>query len=123
MIKTTYSAMVCVIGFLALMLILPSAHLNAKNIDNPNDSPGSWISNVSQTDIKTLNQLESHGLMAQAEAQAAEEHHCVGHCRHHYEERMRECSEPGHEHHHRCEEWAREREKECLENCYKEYPK
>jgi hypothetical protein len=43
--------------------------------------------------------------------------HCVSHCRHHYEERMRECNDPGHEHHHKCEEWAREREKECLNTC------
>jgi len=123
MIKTTYSTMLLVIGFLALMLMLPSAQLNAGPIDNPNDSPASSISNVNQTDIKGLNQSESPLLMAQTEAQAADEHHCVHHCRQHYEERMRECNEPGHEHHHRCEEWAREREKECLDKCYREYPR
>ena len=65
MIKTTYSTMLLVIGFLALMLMLPSAHLNAEPIDNPNDSPASSISNVNQTDIKGLNQSESPLLMAQ----------------------------------------------------------
>ena len=123
MIKTTYSTMLLVIGFMALMLMLPSAYLNAGPIDNPNGSQASSISNVNQTDLKDLNQTESTLLMAQTEAQAAEEHHCVSHCRQHYEERMRECNDPGHEHHHRCEEWAREREKECLENCYREYPR
>jgi hypothetical protein len=132
MIKTAYSTMLLVIGFLALMLMLPSAHLNAGPIDNPNVSPASSISNVNQTDLKGLNQSESPLLMAQA----TEEHrssessssttrstteappeHCVSHCRHHYEERMRECNDPGHEHHHRCEQWAREREQECLNTC------
>ena len=65
MIKTTYSTMLLVIGFLAVMLMLPSAHLNAGAIDNPNDSPAYSISNVNQTDIKGLNQSESPLLMAQ----------------------------------------------------------
>ncbi|MGO9557214.1 MAG: hypothetical protein ACLP2U_19605 [Syntrophobacteraceae bacterium] len=59
--------------------------------------------------------------VAQVEAQAAE-HYCVGYCHKHYEERLIECSEPGHPHHHRCEEWARERERECLDDCYKHHP-
>ena len=65
MIKTTYSTMLLVIGFLAVMLMLPSAHLNAEAIDNPNDSPAYSISNINQTDIKGLNQSESPLLMAQ----------------------------------------------------------
>ena len=123
MIKTTYSKVLLVIGFLALMLMLSIAHLNAGPIDKPNDCPTSSISNVQQTDIKGLNQSESALLMAQTEAQAAGEHYCVSHCRQHYEESLRECKQPGHEHHKRCEEWAREREKECLEKCYHEYPR
>jgi len=66
MIKTTYSTMLLVIGFLALMLMLPSAHLNAGPMDNPNGSPASSISNVNQTDLKGLNQSESPLLMAQS---------------------------------------------------------
>jgi hypothetical protein len=132
MMRTTYSTMFLVIGFLALMLMLPSAHINAGPIDNPNGSLASSISNVNQTDLKGLNQSESPLLMAQA----TEEHrssesssstaistteappeHCVSHCRHHYEERLKECNDPGHEHHLHCEEWAREREQECLNTC------
>jgi len=65
MIKTTYSTMLVALGFLALMLMLPSAYLNAEPIGNPNNSPVSLISNVNQSDIKDLNQLESPLLMAQ----------------------------------------------------------
>ena len=59
MIKTTYSTMLLVIGFLAVMLMLPSARLNAWAIDNPNDSPAYSMSNVNQSDIKSLNQSGS----------------------------------------------------------------
>src|SRR5208337_2132045 len=62
MMKTTYSTMLLVIGFMALMLMLPSAYLNAELTSNPNNSPVS----ISQTDTKGLNQLESPLLMAQA---------------------------------------------------------
>ena len=152
MIKTTYSTMLLVIGFLALMLMLPSAHLNAGPIDNPNGSPASSISNVNQTDIKGLNQSESPLLMAQT----TEEHrssessssstvqtpppvqeqrssesssittrstteappeHCVSNCREHYNQSLRECNEPGHPNHNKCDKWAREREQKCLNTC------
>jgi cytoskeletal protein RodZ len=65
MTKTTYSTMLLVIGFMALMLMLPSAYLNAAPIGNPNNSPASPVSNVNQTDIKGLNQSESPLLIAQ----------------------------------------------------------
>jgi hypothetical protein len=109
MIKTTYSTMLLVIGFLALMFMLPSAHLMAQTAQERS----SVTSSTNSTSFMSFT----------TDAQAAEEHHCVSHCRHHYEERLRECTEPGHEHHNRCEEWAREREKECLEKCYQEYPR
>ena len=48
MIKTTYSTMLLVIGFLAVMLMLPSAHLNAGAIGNPNNSPAYSISNLTR---------------------------------------------------------------------------
>ena len=66
MIKTTYSTMLVAMGFLALMLMLPSAYLNAESTGNSNNSPVSLISNVNQSDIKGLNQSESPLLMAQA---------------------------------------------------------
>jgi len=105
MIKTVYSTMLVVIGFLALMLMLPSGHLMAQTVVE--------LSVTSSTNATSFT----------TEAQAADEHYCVHHCREHYEQRLRECSEPGHEHHKRCEEWAREREKECLDKCYHEYPR
>jgi hypothetical protein len=112
MIKTTYSTMLLVIGFLALMLMLPSGHLMAQTAE------------VRSSVTSSTNSANSLSFMSfTTDAQAAEEHHCVSHCRHHYEERLRECNEPSHEHHKRCEEWAREREKECLEKCYQEYPR
>ena len=152
MIKTTYSTMLLVIGFLALMLMLPSAHLNAGPIDNPNGSPASSISNVNQTDLKGSNQTESPFLMAQATEEhrssessssstteappPVQEHsssessssstrsttgappeHCVSHCRDHYNRSLVECNEPGHAHHNKCDNWAREREQECLSTC------
>ena len=133
MIKNLQSRILLIIGFMAVVLMLTSVHLNAGSIDNPNGFPISAVSNVAQTDIKDLYQSESPGLMAHEhehyeheeryEHEEHHEHHCVSHCRHHYEERLNECNEPGHEHHHRCEEWAREREKECLDKCYEEYPR
>ena len=65
MIKTTYSTMLVAMGFLALMLMLPAAYLNAETTGNPNNSPVSMISNVNQPDITGLNQLESPLRMAQ----------------------------------------------------------
>ncbi len=61
MIKTTYSTMLFVIGFMALIFMLPSAYLNAETIGNP-PAP---VSITNQTDIKGLNQSESPLLMAQ----------------------------------------------------------
>ena len=153
MIKTTYSTMLLVIGFLALMLMLPSAHLNAGPIDNPNGSPASSISNVNQTDLKGLNQTESTLLMVEV----TEEHrssessssstvqtpppvqeqrssesssstttrssteappeHCVSRCHENYAQSLRECNEPNHPNHNKCDKWAREREQECLNTC------
>ncbi len=122
MIKPLHSRILLVIGFMAVVLMLTSVHLNAGPVDNHNDSSISVISSITQTDLKDINQSVAPGLLAQ-EYEEHHEHHCVSHCRHHYEERLSECNEPGHEHHNRCEEWAREREKECLDKCYEEYPR
>ena len=65
MIKTTYSTMLLALGFLALMLMMPSAQLNAAPIGDQNNSPASPVSNVNRTDIGGLNQLESPLLIAQ----------------------------------------------------------
>jgi hypothetical protein len=65
MIKTTYSKMLVAMGFLALMLMLPSVYVNAESAGNPNNSSVSMIPNANQSDIKSFNQLESPLLMAQ----------------------------------------------------------
>jgi hypothetical protein len=64
MMKTTYSTMLLVIGFMALMLMLPSAYLNAESTGSSNNSPVSLTSNINQSDIKGFNQSESPLLMA-----------------------------------------------------------
>ena len=122
MIKTTYSTMLLVIGFLALMFMLPSAHLMAQTAEERSSVSSSTAEAPAAVERGSVTSFMSF-MSFTTDAQAAEEHHCVSHCRQHYEERLRECSAPGHEHHHRCEEWAREREKECLEKCYHEYPR
>ena len=61
MIKTTYSTMLLVIGFMALIFMLPSANLNAETIGNQ----AATVSITNQTDMKGLNQSESPLLMAQ----------------------------------------------------------
>ena len=65
MIKSLYSKILFVIGFVGLMLTLASVHLNAGPLDRPNDSSISVTSSLIQTDIKGLNQSESPGLLAQ----------------------------------------------------------
>jgi hypothetical protein len=138
MIKTTYLRMLLAIGFLALMLILPSTHLMAQTTEESTSVTSSSRSSTeaqpaqTQSSVTTSTRSTSSTTVSQpAEdlssvmsstmvAQAGGEHRCIGYCRHHYEDRLRECNDPGHEHHHRCEEWAREREKECLDKCYRE---
>ena len=153
MTKMTYSTMLLVIGFLAIMFMFPSAPRNAGPIDNPNDSPASLISNVNQTDIKGLNQTESTLLMVQVTEEhrssessssstvevpppvqehrssesssstttrsttAAPPEHCVSHCRERYNQSLRECNEPMHPNHNKCDKWAREQEQQCLNTC------
>lgn len=121
MIKPLCPKILLLITFLALTLMLSSVYLYA----GPGDTPGVFptsTSNLKQIDTAGLYQPETPGLLAQAEAQAGE-HRCVRKCRRHYEERLRECEERGHPHHHRCKKWARERERECLDKCYREYPR
>jgi hypothetical protein len=123
MMKTLYSVILLTAACLAIMFTLSPARANAQFAATPGDSSTASSFNTNHAELNYLNQTESPGpMMAQAEAQAAE-HYCVGHCRRHYEERLVECNEPGHPHHHRCEEWARERERECLDGCYKEHPR
>jgi hypothetical protein len=106
------------------MFTLSSAYAGAGPIAAPGNPAAGVLFNENHAGPNHLEQQsESPGpMMAQTEAYA-DEHYCVGHCRRHFEERMKECSAPDHPHHHRCEEWARERERECLDGCYKEHPR
>lgn len=123
MIKVCYSVILLAAACLAIMFTLSSAHVSAEPVVAIADSSTGSLFNMNHVDLNYLKQPESPGpMMAQAEAQA-QEHHCVAYCRRHYEESLRECREPGHPHGHRCEEWARERERECLEDCYRHHPK
>ena len=159
MIKQTHSETLLVIAFAALMLTLPTVHLNAGPID------------VNQTDIKGSNQSEAPRLMAQVteerrsvttsttaapppteeyrsvttstsstteapppteerrsvtsstsstkEAPPVQKPNCADQCRGQFDRSMTECNLPDHPDRKDCEEWAGEREKECLEKCYR----
>jgi hypothetical protein len=54
------------------------------------------------------------------EAAPPQKPHCADLCRDHYDRSMSECNQPDHPHHKKCEKWAREREKECLDKCYRD---
>jgi cytoskeletal protein RodZ len=122
MIKTTYSTMLLVIGFLAIMLTVPSAHLMAQTAEEHNSVTSSTNSTSSTSEAQPAEERTSvtnstKSTSFTTEAQAMETHHCVGHCRDHYNRSLSECNEPGHPHHNKCDKWAREREQECLSTC------
>jgi len=123
MTRALYSTILLTVARLAVMFTLSSAYAGAGPVATPGDPAAGALFNENHVELNRLEQPESPGpMMAQTEAQA-DEHYCIGHCRRHFEERMKECSAPDHPHHHRCEEWAREREQECLDGCYKEHPR
>ena len=97
MIKTTYLTMLLVIGFMALMLMLPSVYLMAQTSEEHRSSESSSSTTRSTTE--------------------APPEHCVSHCREHYNQSLRECNEPGHPNHNKCDKWAREQEQQCLNTC------
>jgi len=139
MIKQAQLKTPLVIAFVALMLSLPTAHLNAGPID------------VNQIDTKGSNQSEAPRLMAQVteerrsvttstteapppteerrsvtsstsstkEAPPVQKPNCADQCCSQFDRSMTECNQPGHPDRKDCEEWAGDREKECLEKCYR----
>ncbi|SPF50663.1 exported hypothetical protein [Syntrophobacter sp. SbD1] len=119
--RALYLIILLTVAGLTLMFALSSAHSGAGPIAVQGDSSTGSLFNTNHAELNNPGQPESSGTMMAQEHH--EEHYCVGHCRKHYEERLAECSEPGHPHHHRCEEWAREREHECLDACYHEHPR
>ncbi len=123
MTRALYSIILLTVACLAVMFTLSSAPANADPIATPGGPATGTLFNENRAEPNHLEQSECPGtILAQTEAQA-EEHYCVGHCHRYFEERMKECNEPEHPHHHRCKEWAREREQECLDNCYREHPR
>ena len=117
MIKTTYSTMLLVIGFLALMLMLPSAHLMAQATEEHRSSESSSSSTVqAPPPVQEQHSSESSSITTRSTTVAPPEH-CVSRCREHYNLSLRECNEPNHPNHNKCEKWAREQEQECLNAC------
>jgi len=130
MIKATYSSMLLVIGSLALILMLPSANLNAGPIDNPtgllmaqateehrsSESSSSTTVEV-QPPVQEHRSSESSSSTTVRSTTEAPPEHCVSRCREHYNLSLRECNEPNHPNHNKCEKWAREQEQECLNAC------
>jgi len=113
MIRPFYSKILLVIVFLAVALMLSSFQVYVGTVDKPTDS-SSLLSGATQTAFP----------LAWTEAQAKKpEHYCVGHCSQEYKERLAECKNKKHEHHKDCKKWAKDRERECLQECYREHPK
>ena len=116
MTKKFYAGMV--LNFVVLMFVFilpPLSHAGQRDV--PGNAETTSIANTA-ADATAPTQQDTTRFMV-----ADEEHYCVRHCRRHYEERLRECWEPDHPHHYRCEAWAREREQECLEECYRQRPR
>ena len=115
--KATYSTMLLVIGFMALMLMLPSANLMAQTTEEHRSSTSSSSSTVeAPPPVQEHRSSESSSSTTRSTTEAPPEH-CVSHCRDHYNQSLVECNEPHHPHHNKCEKWAREREQECLSAC------
>jgi hypothetical protein len=140
MIKQTYSSIVFLIVFLALMIASPSANLTAQTTEERSSvtttrttteaQPAQEQSSVTISTRSTNSSTGAQPAQAQSSAtsstrsttvaQAGGEHRCIGNCRGQSDRSMDECNAPGHPHHHKCEEWSRDREKDCLEKCYRE---
>ncbi len=121
MLKAFYSIVLLTFACLALIFALSPIHAGAAPLAAPCASSNASISGINHDGIDDLKQPESSGpMLALSEAQA-EEHYCARHCRRLFEKRLRECNEPEHPHHRRCKAWAGEREKACLDNCYREH--
>ena len=115
--KATYSTMLLVIGFMALMLMLPSANLMAQTTEEHRSSTSSSSSTVeAPPPVQEHRSSESSSSTTRSTTEAPPEH-CVSNCREHYNQSLRECNEPGHPNHNKCDKWAREREQKCLNTC------
>jgi len=118
MIKTTYSTMLLVIGFLALMLMAPSTYLMAQATEEHRSSESSSSTTVqTPPPVQEHHSSESSSSTTTRSTTEAPPEHCVSHCHENYSQSLRECNEPNHPSHNKCDKWAREREQECLNTC------
>ncbi len=117
MIKTTYLTMLLVIGFMALMLMLPSVYLMAQTSEEHRSSESSSSSTVEVPPIVQEHRSSESSSSTTRSTTEAPPEHCVSHCREHYNQSLRECNEPKHPHYNKCAKWAREQEQECLNTC------
>jgi len=138
MIRLTYSKVVLIIAFLAIMLTVPSTHLMAQTAEEsssvtsstrsttvvlPAQEQSSVTSSTSSTTVAQPAREQSSvttSTKSSTVAQASGEQRCVGHCRDSADRSLSECNAPGHPHHKKCKKWAREREEDCLEKCYRD---
>ena len=127
MTKPTYSTILLSIAFLTLMLTLPSTRLLAQTVEEQHSVESSKSSTRSTTEALPVEEQRSvessttskSSTRSTTEAPPAEKPNCTSQCRDHYDLSMSECNQPDHPHHKKCEKWAREREKDCLDKCYR----
>jgi hypothetical protein len=125
MIKQTYSSIVFIIAFLALMIASPSANLLAQTAEERSSVTSSTRSTNSTTVAQPAREQSfdtstTRSTKSTTVAQATGEHHCAGNCRDRFNESIKECNEPNHPNHNKCEKWARESEEKCLAQCNRE---
>ena len=135
MIRPVYSKILLIIAFLTIMITLPSAPLMAQTDEERSSVTSSMRSTIegqpagesSSVTSSTRSTTEARPAresgsvtVSRTEARPTGEHRCAGPCRERYDASMTECNQPDHPSHKKCEKWAREREKECLDTCYHE---
>ena len=122
MIRPVYSKILLIIAFLTIMIALPSAPLMAQTDEERSSVTSSMRSTIEGQPAGESSSVTSstRSSSSTTEARPTGEHRCAGPCRERYDASMTECNQPDHPSHKKCEKWAREREKECLDTCYHE---
>ena len=140
MIKNINSRIVITIFASLVMVVLSYSRLNAEttdknslNINNPTQTETSnMIAQTTETRSSVTSSTTEDQIPVEerrsvttttrsaTEAAPAKKPHCDARCLEQYNQSMNECNLPDHPNHKKCEKWAREREKECLDKCYGE---
>lgn len=112
MLRTLFPRILLVMAVVAITVTFLSVDLYIA----PSPAPGDFsVSSV-------LNSAQTTDLFGWSEAHAKKyDRYCKDHCNREYKERLRECKDRSHEHHHHCKKWAKERQRECLKNCAREH--